>query len=83
MPAWIAGIQARKDASRNVLVNLDSSSPCWNDVIEGFLTEAPSAGIFKGATPSILFVQHVSILALDYALFFQLRHRFIVIAQRF
>jgi hypothetical protein len=40
MPAWIAGIQARKDASRNVLVNLDSSSPCWNDVIEGFLTEA-------------------------------------------
>ena len=32
MPAWIAGIQLRKDASGNVHVNLDSSSPCWNDV---------------------------------------------------
>jgi hypothetical protein len=37
MPAWIAGIQTRKDASGNVHVNLDSSSPCWNDVIERFL----------------------------------------------
>jgi hypothetical protein len=36
MPAWIAGIQVRKDASGNVDVNLDSSTPCWNDVIEGF-----------------------------------------------
>jgi len=36
MPAWIAGIQVRKDASGNVHVNLDSSTPCWNDVIEGF-----------------------------------------------
>ncbi len=35
MPAWIAGIQAREDASGNVHVDLDSSSPCWNDVIEG------------------------------------------------
>jgi hypothetical protein len=25
------------DESRNVHVNLDSSSPCWNEVIEGFL----------------------------------------------
>jgi hypothetical protein len=32
VPAWIAGTQARKDASGNVHVNLDSSSPCWNDV---------------------------------------------------
>jgi hypothetical protein len=51
MPAWIAGIQARKDASENVHVNLDSSTPCWNDVIEGVLlelTEAPPPGIFKG-----------------------------------
>jgi hypothetical protein len=34
MPAWIAGIQARKDASRDIHVNLDSSSPCWNDEID-------------------------------------------------
>ena len=31
MPAWIAGIQAHKDASGNVHVNLDSSTPCWNE----------------------------------------------------
>jgi hypothetical protein len=36
MPARIAGIQVRKDASGDVHVNLDSSTPCWNDVIEGF-----------------------------------------------
>ena len=36
MPAWIAGIQVRKDAARNIHVNLDSSTPCWNDAIEGF-----------------------------------------------
>ena len=29
MPAWIAGIQVRKDASGNIHVNLDSSFvPC-------------------------------------------------------
>jgi hypothetical protein len=32
----MGGIQARKDASGNVHVNLDSSAPCWNDVIERF-----------------------------------------------
>ena len=51
MPAWIAGIQVRKDASGNVHVNLDSSTPCWNDAIEGVLlklTEAPPCRIFKG-----------------------------------
>jgi len=36
MPAWIAGIQVRKDGSGNVHVNLDSSTPCWNDAIERF-----------------------------------------------
>jgi hypothetical protein len=36
MPAWIAGIQFRKDASGNIHVKLDSSTPCWNDQIEGF-----------------------------------------------
>jgi hypothetical protein len=37
MPAWMAGIhQARKDASGDIPVNLDSSTPCWNDGIEGF-----------------------------------------------
>jgi hypothetical protein len=34
LPVWIAGIQIRKDASGNIHVNLDSSTPCWNDVIE-------------------------------------------------
>jgi len=44
MPAWTAGIQVRKDASGNIRVNLDSSTPCWNDAIERALlelTEAP------------------------------------------
>ena len=31
MLAWIAGIQARKDAYGDIRVNLDSSTPCWND----------------------------------------------------
>ena len=35
MPAWIAGIQARKDASGDIHVDLDSSAPCWNDAIKG------------------------------------------------
>ena len=34
MPAWIAGIQIRKDASGDIQVDLDSSLPCWNDGIE-------------------------------------------------
>jgi hypothetical protein len=39
MPAWIAGIQACKDASGDIHVNLDSSTPCWNDAIERALLE--------------------------------------------
>jgi len=39
MPAWMAGIQVRKDASGNIHVNLDSSTPCWNDGIERRLLE--------------------------------------------
>jgi hypothetical protein len=35
MPAWIAGVQVSKDASGNIRVNLDFSTPCWNDAIEG------------------------------------------------
>ena len=31
MPAWIAGIQIRKDASGNIHVSLGSSTPCWNE----------------------------------------------------
>jgi hypothetical protein len=34
MPAWIAGIQARKDAFGTIHVNLGSSTPCWNDAID-------------------------------------------------
>jgi hypothetical protein len=36
MPAWIAGTQVRKDASGDIRAGLDSSTPCWNDGIEGF-----------------------------------------------
>jgi hypothetical protein len=39
MPAWMAGIQVRKDASGNIHVDLDSSTPCWNDGIERPLLE--------------------------------------------
>ena len=55
MPAWIAGVQVRKDASGNVRVNLDSSTPCWNDAIEGPLlkvTEVPSPIFSKEDTKS-------------------------------
>ncbi|HEY7320422.1 MAG TPA: hypothetical protein VIE89_22885 [Candidatus Binatia bacterium] len=50
MPAWMAGIQLRKDASENVHVNLDSSAPCWNDQAKGSALSgrAFSAPIFKG-----------------------------------
>ena len=53
MPAWIAGIQGSKDASGNIRVNLDSSTPCWNDAIEGPLlkvTEVLLPHIFEGAS---------------------------------
>jgi hypothetical protein len=50
MPAWIAGVHVRKDDSGNIHVNLDSSTPCWNDAIERVLlevTEVPSAPVFS------------------------------------
>jgi hypothetical protein len=50
MPAWIAGIQVRKDASANIHVSLGSSTPCWNDAKEGFWLNSPrllQARIFK------------------------------------
>jgi hypothetical protein len=37
MPAWIVGIQVRMDAPANIHVNLDSTTPCWNDSIGGRL----------------------------------------------
>jgi hypothetical protein len=43
MSAWIAGIQVRKDASGDIHVSLDSSTPCWNDAIEGVLHELTEA----------------------------------------
>jgi len=50
MSALIAGIQVHKDASGSVHVNLDSSTPCWNDVIDVLeLTEARPRDIFEGA----------------------------------
>ena len=55
IPAWIVGVQVRKDASGNVRVNLDSSTPCWNDAIEGPLlkvTEVPSPIFSKEDTKS-------------------------------
>jgi len=51
MPAWITGIQARKDASGNIHVNLDSSTPCWNDAIEWPLLQNERnsfSDVFKG-----------------------------------
>jgi len=33
MPAWTAGNQVRKDASGDIHVNLDSSTPCWSNTI--------------------------------------------------
>jgi len=54
----IAGIQVRKDASGDIHVSLDSSTPCWNDAIEGTLlelAESASARIFEGGTKSTKF----------------------------
>jgi hypothetical protein len=50
MPAWIAGIQFRKEASEDIRVDLDSSTPCWNDAIGGALLNdrSPSSLIFTG-----------------------------------
>jgi len=31
VPAWMAGIQVRTNASGDIHVSLDSSTPCWND----------------------------------------------------
>jgi hypothetical protein len=50
MPARMAGIQVRLEASGDIHVNLDSGPPCWNDAIEGVLlklTEAPPPRILK------------------------------------
>jgi hypothetical protein len=35
MPAWMAGIQVRRMRPANIHVSLGSSTPCWNDEIEG------------------------------------------------
>ena len=35
--AWIAGIQVRRDASGDIHVSLDSSTPCWNDATAALL----------------------------------------------
>jgi hypothetical protein len=43
MPARIADIQAHKDASGNIHVNLDFRAPCWNDGESGVL-ESPKSG---------------------------------------
>jgi hypothetical protein len=34
MPAWTAGIQARRDAAADIHVNLGSGTPCRNDDTE-------------------------------------------------
>jgi len=44
MPAWIAGIQDCKDALGDIHVNLDSSTPCWNDAIGRLLLEPSALG---------------------------------------
>jgi len=35
MPARVVGNQVRKDASGNIQVNLDSSTPSWNGAMKG------------------------------------------------
>jgi hypothetical protein len=40
MPAWIASIQVRKDASGNIHVSLDSSTPCGNECARDGATSA-------------------------------------------
>jgi len=53
MPAWIAGIQVREDASGNIHVSLDSSAPCWNDSIKEGRTwrdRSRSARYFRRST---------------------------------
>jgi len=42
MLAWIAGIQVRKDASGDIRVSLDSSTPCWNDAMDGLYLNLPN-----------------------------------------
>jgi hypothetical protein len=56
MPAWTAGIQVSQDASGNIRVGLHSSTPCWNDAIEGFYLDDPKhiqPRIFKGVSCEI------------------------------
>ena len=50
MPAWIAGIQVRKDASGNVHVNLIPALHAGMTQLKGSakLTEAPPYRIFEG-----------------------------------
>ena len=44
MPAWIAGIQARRDASGDIHVNLGSGTPCRNDDIEANAKQRKTVG---------------------------------------
>jgi hypothetical protein len=37
--------QVRKDASGNIHVSLDSSTPCWNDAIEAALLEVTEVSL--------------------------------------
>jgi hypothetical protein len=47
MPAWIAGIQVRKDASGNIHVNLYSSTPYWNDANGGFCLKPTCVSLIR------------------------------------
>jgi hypothetical protein len=52
MPAWTAGIQIRKDASGDIHVDLDSSTPCWNEAVAAFClieSKFPPHSVFRGA----------------------------------
>ncbi len=68
MPAWIAGVhQARKDASRNIQVSLDASTPCWHDAIEGALlklTEALSFVFSKEDSKSTTHLNFSAVISL-------------------
>jgi len=52
IPAWRAGIQVRMDATGDIRVGLDSSSPCWNDALaaSASIQQRLSGCIFKRDT---------------------------------
>jgi hypothetical protein len=51
MPAWIAGIQVRRDASGDIHVNLGSGNPCRYDDIEEYASKLTKFSVANSRTP--------------------------------